>query len=78
MYDIRTCAHGHAWYGRLPACRCPHAGACASCSHFNALQRRRARQSRARLQYFEGSRVCRHVILSKELPPLPSTCRDPT
>ena len=27
MYDIRKCAHGHAWYGRcvkVRACRCLH------------------------------------------------------
>ena len=70
MYDIKKCAHGHAWCGS-GACRCLHAGACTSCSHLDALQRRRVRQSRARLRYFEGSRVYRHVILSKELQTLP-------
>ena len=27
MYDIKKCAHGHAWYGRcvkVRACRCLH------------------------------------------------------
>ena len=56
----KKCAHGHAWYGLcvqvLP-----------NWSYFDALQRRRVRRSRARRRYFEGSRVCRHVILSKEL-----------
>ena len=51
MYDIRKCAHGHAWYGRcvkVRACRClhellalRHAGTCTSCSHFDAPQRLR-------------------------------------
>ena len=35
--------------------------------HFDARHRRRVRRSRARLRYFEGSRVCRHVISSKVL-----------
>ena len=60
----KKCAHGHAWYGLcvqvLP-----------SWSYFDALQRRRVRRSRARRRYFEGSRVCRHVIVSKELQTLP-------
>ena len=76
-----ACAHGHAWYGRcvkVRACRClhellalRHAGTCTSCSHFDAPQRLRVRQSRARLRYFKGSRVCRHDILSKEPRALP-------
>ena len=81
MYDIKKCAHGYAWYGRCVkerACRClhellalRHARTCTSCSHFDAPQRLGVRQSRARLRYFKGSRVCRHDILSKEPRALP-------
>ena len=49
----------------------------ASWLHFDVLQCRRVRRSRARLRYFEGPRVCRHVILSRVLRTLPWWLKDP-
>ena len=56
MYDIKKCAHGHAWCGS-GACRCLHAGACTSCSHFDMqAPARAARTSTLRSVYASGNR----------------------
>ena len=77
MYDIKKCAHWYAWYGRcvkVRACRClhellalRHAGTCTSCSHFDAPQRLRVRQSGVCFFFWKAS-------LSIELP---LTAHDP-
>ena len=64
-------------FARARMVRAVRAGASASWSHSDALQRRRVRRSRARLRYFEGPRVCRHVILSRVLRTLPWWLKDP-
>ena len=51
--------------------RAVRAGASSGWSHFDALQRRHVRRSWSTAAYFESSRVCRHVILSKVLQTLP-------
>ena len=71
----RQCRHEHAsaheMHARVCMVRAVRAGACTSCSHFDALQRRHVRRSWSTAAYFESSRVYRHVILSKELQTLP-------
>jgi hypothetical protein len=47
------------------------AGGSLSGSHFDALQRRHVRRAWSTAAYFESSRVCKHVILPKELQTLP-------
>jgi hypothetical protein len=47
------------------------AGGSLSGSHFDALQRRHVRRAWSTAAYFKSSRVCRHVILPKELQTLP-------
>jgi len=56
----KKCEHGNARHGL-----------CVQVLHLAGLQRRHVRRSWSTAAYFESSRVCRHVILSKVLQTLP-------